>query len=98
MKMKMMIYAIGGRWALNTSFGDTFVGCAHDAVTASSLLDLVESKGGYAVSLHGDNLGCLNAISGECGMREARTMVALWQAKEEIKNEAVEPLEAKFLP
>jgi hypothetical protein len=79
--MKMMIYAIGGKWASGPS-GDEYVGEAHDAVTASNLLDLVELKGGYAVSLHGDNL----AISGECGMKEARTMVTLWLVKEEDRR------------
>jgi hypothetical protein len=93
--MKMTIYAIGGKWNAATT-GDEYVGTAHDAVTASSLLDLVEMKGGYAVSLHGDNLGCLNAISGECGMREARSMVNLWLAKEEIKKER--KVGANFLP
>ena len=83
--MKMTIYAIGGKWASGPS-GDEYVGEAHDAVTASNLLDLVELKGGYAVSLHGDNLGCLNAISGECGMKEARTMVTLWLVKEEDRR------------
>lgn len=81
--MKMTIYAIGGKWSAGPS-GDEYVGVAHDAVTASNLLDLVEMKGGYAVSLHGDDLHTLNAISGECGMREARTMVALWLAKEQV--------------
>ena len=79
--MKMNIYAIGGKWASGPS-GDECVGVAHDALTAASLLDLVELKGGYAVSLHGDNLGCLNAISGECGIRQARSMVTLWSVKE----------------
>lgn len=82
--MKMTIYAIGGKWNAGPS-GDEYVGTAYDAVTAANLFNLVEMKGGYAVSLHGDNLESLNAISGECGLREARIMVALWLAKEEIK-------------
>jgi hypothetical protein len=76
------IYAIGGKWNPGPS-GDQFVGCAYDATTALSLLDLVESKGGYAVSLHGNDLHMqsLNAISGECGVREARIMFTLWDSK-----------------
>lgn len=79
--MKMMIYAIGGKWEPGLS-GSEFVGCAYDSVTAMSLLDLIELKGGYAVSLHGDDLHTLNAISGECSIREARVMFTLWKAKE----------------
>jgi hypothetical protein len=77
------IYAIGGNWNPGPS-GDEFVGCAYDASTALSLLDLVELKGGYAVSLHGDNLHTLNAVSGECGVREARIMFKLWKEKEAV--------------
>lgn len=96
--MKMMIYAIGGKWVSGPS-GDEYVGEAHDAITASSLLDLVEMKGGYAVSLHGDNLGSLNAISGECCMKHARSMVNLWKVKEQMKKEkAANTLVSNFLP
>lgn len=83
--MKMMIYAIGGKWVAGPS-GDEYVGAAHDAITAARLLDLVELKGGYAVSVHGDDLHMLNAVSGECGLWEARTMVALWLAKEQNRS------------
>lgn len=86
--MKMMIYAIGGNWAADAA-GSEFVGCAYDATTALNLLNLVEMKKGYAVSLHGDGLENLNAISGECGVREARIMFTLWREKELISNTKV---------
>jgi hypothetical protein len=63
--MNIKIFAIGRN-------GESFMGTAHDAWTALSLLELVESKGGYAVSLHG-NYGTPNAVSGELLLVEARS-------------------------
>ena len=77
------IYAIGGRWNPGPS-GDEYVGCAYDAITALSLLDLVESKGGYAVSLHGTILHWFAANSGECSVLQARNTFVMWRDKESM--------------
>jgi hypothetical protein len=63
--MNIHIFAIGGKWN-PIHGGSEFVGTAINVKTAQSLLDLVESKGGYAVSLHGNN------ISGEFSIKDAR--------------------------
>ena len=64
--MNIKIFAIGRN-------GESFMGTAHDAWTALSLLELVESKGGYAVSLHGNDGTTPNAVSGEFLLVEARS-------------------------
>ena len=70
--MEIKVFAIGGNWKFRnlTCTGECFIGTAHDAITAMSLLDLVEKNGGYAVSLHGK---CNeNTLSGEFTLPEAR--------------------------
>ena len=76
--MNMEIYAIGGKWQAGPS-GDCPVGTAHDNLTFNSLMDLVELKGGYAVSLHGtvSATGDYNAVSGEYSLNDARNLVKI---------------------
>ena len=64
--MNIKMFAIG--WDQPSNTGDVYVGAVTDTTTAHSLLDLVESKGGYAVSLHG------NGISGEYSIKDARKL------------------------
>lgn len=74
--MDIKIYAIGGKWQAGFT-GDCFVGTAHDSLTFTSLLDLVELKGGYMVSMHG-TFGTdsnLPFISGEYSLTDARNLV-----------------------
>lgn len=71
--MRALIYAIGGDWKPSAS-GDHYLGAAHDVTTALSLIDLVESKGGYAVSIHAIGLGKDWAVSGEFGVDAARKL------------------------
>ena len=69
--MDIKMFAIGGqwRWSINaTSTGDVYVGTITDTTTAHRLIDLVESRGGTAVSLHG------NGISGEFTIKDARNL------------------------
>lgn len=75
--MKAMIYAIGGTWTC-----DHLVGCAYDANTALSLIELVESKGGYAVSVHGDING--KQISGEMSLKSAKMMFHVQKENQEM--------------
>ena len=72
--MNIKIFAIGGNWTFRNLIGsgDCFVGTAHDAFTALSLLDLIEKNGGYAVSLHGSNGP--DTFSGEFLLNEARNI------------------------
>lgn len=75
MDMHVRVFAIGGNWSIAnmTSTGDCFVGNASDLTTLNSLIDLVELKRGYAVSLHG-NIGD-ETISGEMLLADARAWV-----------------------
>jgi hypothetical protein len=74
--MKIKVYAIGGKWEA-TLTGDCPVGTAHDTFTLINLIDLVELKGGYCVSLHG-TFGTDNAlISGEYSLADARNLVKI---------------------
>lgn len=70
--MNITVYAIGGKWQAGPS-GDCIVGTTHDTITFLNLLDLVEMKGGYAVSIHG-TFGT-NLISGEYSLTDARNLV-----------------------
>jgi hypothetical protein len=76
--MNITLYAIGGKWNPGPS-GDCLVGTAHDHLTFTSLLDLVETKGGYAVSMHGTvtTEGDYTAISGEYSLTDARNLVQI---------------------
>jgi hypothetical protein len=76
--MNITVYAIGGKWSPGPS-GDCPVGTAHDDLTFTSLLDLVETKSGYAVSLHGTVSGKddYTAISGEYSLADARNLVKI---------------------
>lgn len=67
MSMNMKVFAIGGL------IGECPVGTAHDPFTFLNLLELVELKGGYAVSLHGvyDN----KTFSGEYLLKDAKNIV-----------------------
>ena len=71
--MNIKIHAIGGKWEA-ALIGDCPVGTAHDPLTFANLLDLVELKGGYAVSLHG-TIGNLPQISGEYILTDARNLL-----------------------
>jgi hypothetical protein len=71
--MRALIYAIGGEWKPSAS-GDHYLGAAHDVTTALSLIDLVESKGGYAVSIHAIGLSKNWAVSGEFSVDAARKL------------------------
>ena len=82
--MRIMIYGIGG------AYNNEFVGCAHDAATGMNLIHLIKLAGGYACSLHGDGLLELNAVSGECSLKDARVMFTLARAKEQLRAEAQE--------
>lgn len=76
--MKIYVYAIGGNWNPGPS-GDCLIGSATDTTTFLSLLDLVESKNGYAVSLHG-TFGTdsnLPFISGEYSLTDARNLTKI---------------------
>lgn len=76
--MNITLYAIGGKWQAGPS-GDCIVGTAHDTHTFLSLLDLVELKGGYMVSMHG-TFGTdsnLPFISGEYSLTDARNLVKI---------------------
>lgn len=72
--MNIKVFAIGGKWEAALT-GDCPVGTAHDPFTFINLLDLVELKGGYAVSLHG-NWGT-NMISGEYILNDARNLAKI---------------------
>jgi len=72
MNITVTVYAIGGKWQAGPS-GDCIVGTAHDTITFLNLLDLVEMKGGYAVSMHG-TFGT-NLISGEYRLTDARNIL-----------------------
>ena len=76
--MDIKIYAIGGKWQAGFT-GDCFVGTAHDRLTFTSLLDLVELKGGYMVSMHGtvSATGDYTAVSGEYSLNDARNLVKI---------------------
>lgn len=74
--MNIAIFAIGGKWQSGPS-GDCIVGTAHDTITFLSLLDLVEMKGGYMVSMHG-TFGT-NIISGEYNLNDARNLVHIFR-------------------
>ena len=76
--MDIKIYAIGGKWQAGPS-GDCPVGTAHDSLTFNSLMDLVDSKGGYAVSLHGtvSTTGDYTAVSGEYSLTDARNLLKI---------------------
>lgn len=75
MDTNVQVFAIGGNWRLSnmTSTGDCLVGRATDMTTLNSLIDLVEARRGYAVSLHGD-VGD-QTVSGEMLLAEARALV-----------------------
>lgn len=77
--MNIRFYAIGGQWDPGTT-GDCAIGTARNSLTAFSLLDLVELKDGYAVSLHGTNQKG-DMISGEFTLREAREMFTAWRGQ-----------------
>ena len=68
--MKLMIYGIGGRLEAGAS-GDCHVGTAHDVQEVISLLNIVKTNGGYAVSLHGKIDSRAEDISGEMSLPEA---------------------------
>lgn len=72
--MDIKVYAIGGRWNPGPT-GDAHVGSAQDPFTLSNLIDLVECKGGYAVSLHGTGDGKM--ISGEYSLEDARNLAKI---------------------
>lgn len=74
--MNIKIYAIGGKWYAGNT-GDCPVGTAIDPTTFINLLDLVELKGGYCVSLHGTFGTDSNHpfISGEYSLTDARSLV-----------------------
>ncbi len=76
--MNIYVYAIGGNWTPGPT-GDCPIGSATTTLTYSSLLELVESKGGYAVSLHG-TFGTdsnLPFISGEYSLTDARNLLKI---------------------
>lgn len=76
--MDIKIYAIGGKWQAGST-GDCFIGTSYDTLTFMSLLDLVELKGGYCVSMHG-TFGTdsnLPFISGEYSLTDARNLVKI---------------------
>lgn len=66
--MNIKVYGIGGKWQAGNK-GDCPVGTATDPLTFTSLIDLVELKGGYAVSLHGGD------ISGAYSLADARDIL-----------------------
>jgi len=76
--MDIKIYGIGGKLQAGYT-GDCFVGTAYDTLTYSSLLDLVELKEGYMVSMHG-TFGTdsnLPFISGEYSLTDARNLLQI---------------------
>lgn len=73
--MDIKVYAIGGRWNPGPT-GDAPVGTAQDPLTLSNLIDLVEFKGGYAVSLHGTSRN-MPQISGEYSLADARNLAKI---------------------
>lgn len=76
--MNIKVFAIGGKWEAALT-GDCPVGTAIDPFTLVNLLDLVELKGGYCVSLHG-TFGTdsnLPFISGEYNLTDARNLVKI---------------------
>lgn len=73
MKIRVDVWAIGG------DSNETIVGTANDAVTALSLIKLVEYSGGSGVSLHG-SIG-EEKLSGDCTFSEARQTIESELAK-----------------
>lgn len=81
--MDIKIYGIGGKLQAGST-GDCFVGTAYDTLTYSSLLDLVELKGGYMVSMHG-TFGN-NRISGEYSLTDARNLLSSERRGEKVSH------------
>jgi hypothetical protein len=84
--MLIRIHAIGGEFVPGPG-GDTYIGTAHDPTTALTLLDYVELKKGYAVSLHGDGLIGMHAFSGVETLARARDLFRLQHHRTEVANE-----------
>ena len=76
--MNITVYAIGGKWQAGPG-GDCIVGTARDTITFLNLIDLVELKGGYAVSMHGTVSGKSDytAVSGEYSLTDARNLIRI---------------------
>jgi hypothetical protein len=84
--MRIRVYAIGGEFVPDAG-GDVYIGTAHDATTALTLLDYVERRGGYAVSLHGDGLIGMHEFSGVETLTRARDLFRLQHHRVEVANE-----------
>lgn len=84
--MQIRIHAIGGEFFADAG-GDAYIGTAHDATTALTLIDYVERRGGYAVSLHGSGLIGIHAFSGVETLARARDLFRLQHHRTEVANE-----------